>query len=365
MSLQEMGTKEKVLNFGWPVLINLFTMRYRVTIILLASLVIMASASCKRNHYKVDTSSINVNIRIKRLEKDIFSLDPAEIPGEVPLLREKYRGFLQLFSYVINTGDINDPGFGDYLIRFCTDKLNNEVYDTVMKKYPDVGWLEQDLQEAFRHYLYYFPGKNVPAVYTCITGFNNSIIVGDSALGIGLDRYLGAGSGFYRRLQIYKYMAERMTGSNIVPDCIYGWGTSEWDFESLKYPADNVLSEIIHEGKLKYFEKCMLPGTPDKLIFGFTDDQLKFCRNNEAQMWQYLIEEKLLFSTDKFTIRKLTGEAPFTSYFTNESPGRAAVWLGFRIVESYMMKNPGISLGVLMKDTGIQSILEKAKYSPQ
>ena len=61
-------------------------------------------------------------------------------------------------------------------------------------------------------------------------------------------------------------------------------------------------------------------------------------------MWQYLIEKDLLFSTDQLTIRKLTGEAPFTSYFTNESPGRAAVWIGFRIVESYMVKNPDISL---------------------
>ena len=57
-----------------------------------------------------------------------------------------------------------------------------------------------------------------------------------------------------------------------------------------------------------------------------------------------------LFNTDQFTIRKLTGEAPLQAYFTNESPGRAAVWLGFRIVESYMMKNPDISLEELMKE---------------
>jgi uncharacterized protein YjaZ len=108
----------------------------------------------------------------------------------------------------------------------------------------------------------------------------------------------------------------------------------------------------------------MLSETVDEIIFGFTPDQMKFCKNNESQMWQYLIENDLLFKSDQFTIRKLTGEAPFTSYFTNESPGRAAVWLGFRIVESYMMKNPGINIEELMKDTDVQGILEKAKYSP-
>ena len=43
---------------------------------------------------------------------------------------------------------------------------------------------------------------------------------------------------------------------------------SEWDFSALKYPADNLLSEMIHEGKLKYFEKCMLPETSMILFLG-------------------------------------------------------------------------------------------------
>jgi uncharacterized protein YjaZ len=109
----------------------------------------------------------------------------------------------------------------------------------------------------------------------------------------------------------------------------------------------------------------MLPETDEEIIFGFTPDQLRFCRNNESQMWLYLIEHDLLFSTDQFTIRKLTGEAPFTSYFTKESPGRAVTWLGFRIVESYMKKNHGIPIEELMINTDIQSILEGSKYNPQ
>ncbi|HNW57293.1 MAG TPA: hypothetical protein PKM69_05935, partial [Bacteroidales bacterium] len=278
--------------------------------------------SCKKNHYKVNTSSVDVKVDIKRLETDLFTLNPDEIPAKVPFLKQKYGSFLQLFSYVINTGDINDTSFGDFLVRFCTDKQNNDVYALTMKLYPDVKNIETGLREAFRHYLYYFPGRNVPAVFTCISGFNNSIITGDSILGIGLDRYLGADCEYYPRLEIYKYIASRMTPENIVPDCMYGWGASEWDFSVLNYHDDNVITEMIHDGKLKYFEKCMLPETSDELIFGFTSGQMKFCRNNESQMWQYLIENDFLFKTDQFIIRKLTGEAPFTSYFTNESPGK-------------------------------------------
>jgi hypothetical protein len=121
---------------------------------------------------------------------------------------------------------------------------------------------------------------------------------------------------------------------------------------------------MIHEGKLKYLEKCLLPEASDELIFGFSTEQLKFCRNNESQMWQYMVEHNLLFITEQFSIRKLTGEAPFTSFFTNESPGRAAVWMGFRIVEAFVI-NSGIKPEELMKKTDIQDILQKARYSPK
>ena len=340
-------------------------MRKGFSSFLLLLIIFTGLTSCKKNHYRVTTASIAKDIEIKRLEKDLFTLNPDDIIQAVPSLREKYKGFLQLFSYVINTGDVNDSSFGDFLVRFCTDKQNNDVYALTMKIYPDVRSIERELQKAFSHYLYYFPGRKVPGIFTCITGFNNSIITGDSVLGISLDRYLGADCEYYPRLEIYKYMAARMTPADIVPDCMFGWAASEWDFSRVKYQADNVLTEIIHNGKLKYFEKCMLPESPDELIFGFTSDQMKFCRNNEGQMWQYLIENDLLFKTDQFTIRKLTGEAPFTGFFTSESPGRASVWLGFRIIESYMKKNPDLKLEELMNNTDVQGILEKAKYSPQ
>ena len=334
----------------------------RITILILCFLLI---ASCKRNHYRINTSSIDVNIEIKRLERDLFGTNPDAIIGSVPFLKEKYGAFLELFSIVINAGDINDTLFSDLLLSFSTDRLNNEVYSYTMKLYPDLRSIESDLEEAFRHYLWYFPQREVPAVYTCITGFNRSIITGDSVIAIGLDRYLGTNCEYYPQLGIYRYVSARMNSWNIVPDCIYAWGASDWVWDSMGYPAENGMSDMLHEGKLKYFEKCMMPEISDTILFGFTSDQMKFCRNNERQMWQYLLENDLIFSTDQFVIRKLTGEAPFTTYFTNESPGRAAVWVGFRIIESYMMRNPSVKLEEMMNDTDLQGIMEHAKYNPQ
>jgi hypothetical protein len=321
--------------------------------------------SCRKNHFIVDTSKIKVNINIKRLEKDLFTLNPSEIKNKIPDLQVKYDGFLRFFGYVINIGEVSDSTWGDGLVKFCTDKLNNEVYTGTVMVFPEIKNIEKELTQAFNHYRYYFPSKKIPGVFTCITRFNNSMITGDSVLGIGLDKYLGSDCKYYPGLEIYKYQAAKMNPYNIVPDCMYAWASSEWNYKDMGYQKDNALTEILHEAKLLYFVKSMLPEHSDNLIFGFTAGQMKFCRNNEAMMWQYLVEHNLLFSSEQLTKRKLTGEAPFTLYFSKESPGRAAVWLGFRIIESYMINNKNTSLEDIMKNTDIQGILEKARYSPK
>ena len=81
-------------------------MRSRIVIIIFLVLIAAVAASCKKNHYRINTSSIDVRIEIKRLEKDLFSLSPDDITESVPVLKSKYQDFLRLFSYVINTGDI-------------------------------------------------------------------------------------------------------------------------------------------------------------------------------------------------------------------------------------------------------------------
>ncbi|MBA4322214.1 MAG: hypothetical protein C0408_05290 [Odoribacter sp.] len=340
-------------------------MKIRIFVLQLLVILLVTLVSCRRNHFKADISEIKFDINIKRLEADLFSLNPAEIKNKIPELFGKYDGFLNYFGYVINIGEINDSTWGEGLVRFCTDKLNNEVYAATVQVYPDLENVEKELTRALRHYRYYFPGKQIPGIFTCITGFNNSIIVGDSVLGIGLDKYLGADSRYYRELQIYKYQIAKMNPHNIVPDCMYAWAASEWNYKEMGYATDNVLTEMLHEGKLLYFVKSMLPEHDDNFIFGFTAGQMKFCINNENQIWQYLVEHNLLFSSDHLTRRKLTGEAPFTAYFSKESPGRAAVWTGFRIIESYMNTNRDVSLEDLMKDTDIHGILERARYDPK
>ena len=95
---------------------------------------------------------------------------------------------------------------------------------------------------------------------------------------------------------------------------------------------------MIQEGKMMYFMDAMLPDLSDTLKIGFTVKQLEFCKKNEALMWTFLAEHKLLFSTDRMSIKRFMDDGPYTSAFTDESPGLAPCprWCGAgrRIVDA-------------------------------
>jgi len=325
---------------------------------------IIISASCRRDPYRVNISGIDLNLEIRDLAGDIFGTPPNEMAAKADSLKREYGRVLNTYSSVIGLGDTSDEHWNEAFILFATDMRNLDLWDSVRQVWPDAGRLKRELEPAFRHYAYYFPERVIPEVVTCISVFNNSIIVDDSLLMVSLDRYLGAGSAYYPSVGIYNYQARKMTPDYTSSDCIYAWASTEWDYNTSGYGAKTLLNTMLHEAKLVYFTRRMMPSLPDTILFGFTERQLEFCRSREEMIWEYLVSKDLLFSSDGFLIRKFTGEAPFTSYFTEESPGRAVVWTGFRIIERYMNNNPDVTMEELMTMTDCQAILGGAKYNP-
>lgn len=302
-----------------------------------------------------------IKLKLDRFEQDLFSIPLDSIRNYVPKIQARYGKFFDIFTNkIIEIGDNKAPEFPRYLKTFLTDYYMNQTYKRVKQVIPTITNEFAEIETAFNRYHSYFPDKKLPHIYTMVSGFHESIITADTILGISLENYLGPNCDFYPRLEIPQYQSYLMGREYMSTDALRVWSINEFVFND---SASNVLNNILYEGKIIYLMKQLFPDKPDTIIMGMKPAKLEWCINNQKEMWTFLLERKLMFSTDYMTIQKLIYPAPFTSLFNNDSPGRAVVWLGYQIIESYM-KNNTQTLEQLMKDTNYQEILEKSKFKP-
>jgi hypothetical protein len=319
-------------------------------------------SGCTPSDRKIDLEGLDPGIEILRLDRDLFKIDIDSIPLQLPELFDKYGEFFDIFNHmIIRIGDPGSPSYQLHLKRFLTDFDIYRVYTEVEKVFPDLSEIEAELDNAFRHFMFYFPEYTVPKVYTYISGFNQSVVTAEGILGIGLDKYLGHDHFFYSELQLPVYQRQKMHPLKIPSDCMMSWAMTEFEFDESE---GNLLSHLVYQGKLLFFIDAMLPGQHDTLKTGISLSGLEWCKGNEARMWTYLVENKLLFSTDAKAIGRFINEGPYTSEFSREAPAKAAVWLGWQIVRSYMSRHKDVSLAELMLDNDYQGILNMARYRP-
>jgi gliding motility-associated lipoprotein GldB len=326
-------------------------------------LLLLALAACHRNPLDISVSKIELTLNIKRLDKDLYTVTNTNIKDMVPVLRKNYDPFFEIYNKeVLAIGDSRDSLYAGYLLSFLQDSVNTKARlksDSVFHNFEPYA---SQLELAFKHYHFYYPELPVPTVYTYISGFNQSIVTAPGALGISLDNFLGSSCKFYRQLGLFEYKRRNMEPEKMVYDAMLGWATQQFEYKCL---TEDLVSGMIHQGKLLYFLDAMMPDGRDSLKIGYTKDQLKWCKDNESQMWSYLIERKMLFSEDRMTMVRFINPAPFTSPFGQKSPGRTGVWLGWQIVRSYMDKNRGVNLKSLMKENDYHKILNDSGYSPE
>jgi hypothetical protein len=316
--------------------------------------------SCGGNKFDVDTSKINVKLDIKRLDKDLMVNYP-DTPDVYQLIN-KYGNFLELYSkFVIEAGDPSSKDFALSLMSFNRYCDENQIPAKVEHVFGDFKTVESELITAFKYYKYYFPKKKIPQLYTYLSNFSISVVVDEGLLGIGLDKYLGTNFEMYQKLGLDQYKINKMHKAMIPVDCMRAIAESEFPYND---SLNNMINQIVYQGKIQYFLDAMLPSYSDTLKFGYTKNQFEWADHNEHKMWAYMVENKMLFSTDELTIRKMVGEGPFTTLFANNSAPRAGVFLGWKIVQRYMEKNPSISLPSLMENRDYQGILNAAAYKP-
>ena len=332
------------------------TPQYAIVIVLLIFI-----WGCGNNQHKVDTSTIQLDLKVSRFEKDLFSY-PTISDDEVSILKKKYDPFFTRYiENVVNISKVDDPSVYYYLNAFKNDSYINEVNKKVNEKYQDFSSYQTQLTESFKLYHHYFPEKNIPEIITYVSGFNYAIVTDSTYLGIGLDMFLGSDYKAYAQLGLPQYKIANMTKEQLVSGAVLGWISTEFE---LPESNANLLTEMVHQGKLLYILDQLTPYEKEWVKQGYTKEQLEWCEKNEKEIWFYFIDNELFYNKETKEIIKFMGEAPFIQGFPEGSPGKVGQWVGLQIVKAFMENNPKASLQDLVNEKDAQKILNLSKYKP-
>jgi hypothetical protein len=316
---------------------------------------LLACSNGQKRNLNIDTTNVEIEpVKIKRYEKALFTIHPDSIKTGLKAIASEFPVFLDV--------DLDDTLNIIQLHQFITEPVNIELFQMTSATYPDLQSIEGDFAEAFKHFRYHFPEKELVNIFTYVSGLMYELPIQffDQQMIIALDMYLGNDMEHYRRARIPLYKIARMNRDYIVRDGIYDF----YFYHFIKKPGVNVLERMISSGKQLYFLEAMMPDLPDHILIGYPEEKLDWCLNNESNIWAFMVQNELLYASDAGTFRKFFTDGPFTSQFGQESPARIGEWLGWQIVRSYMNQNPEISLKDLIENEDVQEIFKNSKYKP-
>ncbi len=317
----------------------------------LGFLLFLTLLSCAGGRYEVPGKPEN-NITIQRFDRTYYET------GMCP-----DSAFLNLYAnQIMEVGEPGSKMFQQFDSVFRNDKDLKKLYNDCQKTFSDVSDIEEELTWGFHRMQYFFPNIPIPKVYMHIAGYGESIVSAPGILSADIDKYLGKDYDAYKSF-FSPYQIDRMYPEKLTADYLTGWVRSELTEYKL---MDNqrLLDFIIYEGKMLFLMQILLPDESMENLSGFTTEQLEWLGANEKNMWGTITQLQHLYSKDVSIIAKYIRESPNTPFFSAESPGRAAIWTGYRIISAYMEKNPKASLQSLMLKTKAQDVLKGADYRP-
>jgi gliding motility-associated lipoprotein GldB len=316
-----------------------------VKAILLSAILLLFS--CKEEAgVNEEIEAINITLKVHRFDEDFARTTIETLPktkSEYPYLFPSH--------------------FPDSVwVNKLRDTLQLQLNKEVMTAFKDFSSVKAELEKLFKYVTYYTPEIAIPEVITVTSyvDYNRKVIYADSLLLISLDTYLGENHTFYEGIQ--QYIRKNLKRDQILPDVVVALSKS-----LLPAPANrSFISQMIYEGKQLYYMDKVAPWLADYRKIGYTENELRWALANEAEVWRYFIDRKLLFSTDQKLRARFINPAPFSKFYLEldtESPGRIGTYIGWQIVRAYM-ENNDVSLQQMFLEPEA-SLFAKSGFKPR
>lgn len=220
----------------------------------------------------------------------------------------------------------------------------------VEKAYPSTSDIEKRLGALNANMRRLTPALPSYSYYGIISPYRQQVMLVDSVVYVALNHYLGATHDAYSTMPEYARFTK--TAEYIPLDIAEAVLSVEYPFKVESAPT--AIQYFIYEGALLKAVSALTGINDTATLMGWTPAQLDKAQTLEAEAWRKMATDNIIYSTDMALAQRLCAPSPASQPLSAEIPGRFGRYVGYRIVNSYLEKNP---------DTALTDILSPQFYN--
>ena len=308
--------------------------------------------SCNKRDLDVNISSVKLPLNFYNLDSIEFNTENAAFLKS-QILKGDYRHdeiISYQFNYCLSVGRVSDDSTFHHLKMFTGDPYFQRVNKAVQQQlYPNLPKYNSQISDGFKRLKYHNSGFKFPeSVIYINSAFSSSVFSTEHEIGVSLERYLSDSVKVIQELPadpFYDWVKKKFNRKFLVRDVLLGWITTH----IVSVDNGNLAEKMIQHGKALYLLKAALPKEKDALILRYDDVQYRWARENEWNFWDFLVKQKLLYTTNERDQSNFLNDGPYTMGLPETGPDRMGQFLGLQMIISYLDEHPKTTLKELIK----------------
>jgi hypothetical protein len=300
-------------------------------------LAILSLSACKYDPLNVDASETKMDLNFVNMDSLLFQANDIQLlelhqrfKEEIPEIYEYQLG------YCIGISDLNDTAFVNSMRSFLADPYIKRVEERISDQFKDLSRHRNEIYSGFQHLKFHLPKAKIPeSVVFMNSFFASNAFSTERQIGIGLERYLGKETDVILELpgdSFYQWMKDGLDERYLSRDALCSWIMTH----IVEDVSGNLAEQMIRWGKVIYLAEAAFPEKEKSILLRYSEEGMKWALDQEREIWNYLVREKLLFKIDERFKINMLNEAPFTVGLPEKGPDRLGQFIGWRMVRKYM-----------------------------
>ncbi|MFA5574906.1 MAG: hypothetical protein WC994_07620 [Brumimicrobium sp.] len=312
--------------------------------------------SCNSNPLDIKLENPPVNYDFINVDKLLNNESEDETKKNLKYLTNKL-GDLLLYELSNNVQkNVTDSSF-----QIIHDFYQSEYIQELEREKASIDLTEQEskINKGFQYLSQHFGDSILPDQIFYINKLFSQISCSDSQIAIGLESYISPETEIIKSIpssEFYQWQRNRMQLKYLSRDVLLAWVQVH-----LFHEIDGKLAEhFIQAGKILYVLNACFPKETESYVLRYSEEAFDWATKNESIVWEYIVSQQILFSSDVTTRVNFLNEGPTTVGLSQDSPDRMGQFIGYKIVKGFMNKNKSLSLQELL-DTEYNNILQTYK----